>query len=76
MEEHYEKDIPEEVQLLELGWCMREIVVSYLACKRYGKKRCHVEENRGQGIISNKRLEEMKWYGCIGKAAWPRETKA
>jgi len=76
VEEHCEKDIPEEVQLLKLGWCTREVVVSYLACKRCGKKRCHVEENRGQGVISNKMLEEMKWYRCIGKAVWPRESKA
>ena len=76
MEEYCEKDIPEKVQLLELGWYTREVVVLYLAYERCGKKRCHVEENRGQGVISNKRLEEMKWYGCIGKAAWPRETKA
>jgi len=35
-----------------------------------------VEENRGQGVISNRKLEEMKWYGCIGKAVQSREAKA
>jgi len=49
--------------------------VSYLVRKRCDKKGCHVEENRGQGVISNKRLEEMKWCGCIGEAAWPRGAK-
>ena len=34
-----------------------------------------MEENRGQGVISNKKLEEMKWYRCIRKAVWPREAK-
>jgi len=34
-----------------------------------------VEDNRGQGMISRRKLEEMKWYGCIGEAARPREAK-
>jgi len=50
--------------------------VSYLACERCGKRGCYVEENKGQGVILNKRLEEMKWCGCIGEVAWPRKAKA
>jgi len=75
-EKHYEKGIPEETQLWDLGWCTREVVVSYLVCEKCGEKRCHMEDNRGQGVISRRKLKEMKWCGCIGKAAWPREAKA
>ena len=60
VKKHYGKGVPEEACLLELGWCTREVVVSYLTCERCGKRGCHVKENRGQGVISNKRLEEMK----------------
>jgi len=35
-----------------------------------------VEDNRGQGVISRKKLEEIKWYGYIGKVVQPREVKA
>jgi len=39
-----------------------------------------VEENRGQGVISRKQLEEMKWCRCSKvvkrKAAYPTEGKA
>jgi len=60
------KGVPEEAQLLELGW-VTEVVVSYLVCKRYGNRGCHVENNRGHGVISRRKLEEMKWYGCKEK---------
>jgi len=59
-EEHCRKSIPEETQLWDLGWCTREMVVSYLVCERCGEKRCHVEDNRGQGMISRRKLEEIK----------------
>jgi len=35
-----------------------------------------VEDNRGQEVISRRKLEEMKWCGCIEKVARPREAKA
>jgi len=64
------------VYLLELGWYTREVIVMYVECKRYGKKECHVDENRGQGVISNR----QRWCGCQKrkeeKVVWPRETKA
>jgi len=75
-EEHCGKGIPEETQLWDLGWCMREVVFSYLACERCGNQGCHVEDNKGQGVISRRKLEEMKWCGCMGKVAWPKEAKA
>ena len=75
MEEHCGKGVPEEVRLLELEWYTREVVVLYLTCERCGSQGCHVEDNREQGVISRRKLEKMKWCGCIGKMAQPRETK-
>ena len=59
-EEHCGKKVLEEALLLELGWCMSEVVVLYLTCERYRSQGCHVEDNRGQRVISEKRLEQMK----------------
>jgi len=43
-----------------------------LACEEYGKKRCHVKENREQEVISRSKLEELKWCGCERrKVAYP-----
>jgi len=39
---------------------MREVVVLYLACERYGNQRYYVEDNREQGVISRRKLEGMK----------------
>ena len=68
-EEHYRRGVPAEAQLLELGWYMREVVVLYLTCERCGSQGCHVEDNRGQRVISRRKLEEMKWCGYVGKVA-------
>jgi len=52
------------------------MIVTYVQCERYGKKRCHVKENRRQGVIKDRK----RWCGCQGKreekVAWPREAKA
>jgi len=48
------------VCLLELGWYTKEVIVSYVECKRCGQKGCQVEENRGQEVISDR----QKWCGC------------
>ena len=74
-EEHCGKKVLEEALLLELGWCMSEVVVLYLTCERYRSQGCHVEDNRGQRVISEKRLEQMKWCGCMGKVVWFRKVK-
>ena len=34
-----------------------------------------MEDNRGQGVIFRRKLEGMKWCGCKGKVAQPREVK-
>jgi len=65
-EEHCGKGIPREVQLLELGWIMEEVVVSYLTCK-CGEKGSHIEDNRGQGVIPFWKWKELSWCGCTGK---------
>jgi len=67
VQEHCEEGIPNEAYLLELEWYTKEIVVSYLVCKRYGKQECHVEENREQEVVSKRQLEELKWCGCPKK---------
>jgi len=59
-QEHCGEGIPDEACLLELGWYTREVIVLYVECKRCGRKRYHVEENREQGVISGR----QKWCGC------------
>jgi len=54
---------------------MRKVVVSYLACERCGNQGYYVEDNRGQGVISRRKLEGIKWCRCRGKAAYPTEGK-
>ena len=71
--------IPDKACLLELGWYTKEVVVLYLVCKECRKQGCYVEENRGQGVISRRQLEKLKWYGCLKKekrkAACSKEGK-
>ena len=45
-EEHCNKGVPEKAYLLELGWCMEEVIVTYVQCERCGEKGCHVKKNR------------------------------
>jgi len=52
-EEHCGRGILEETRLLELGWYTRETIVTYVEYERCRKKGCHMEENRGQGMIRN-----------------------
>ena len=59
-EEHYGRGVLEEARLLELGWYIREVVVLYLTCEGCGSQRCHIEDNRGQGVISRRKLKEIK----------------
>jgi len=73
------KGVPEEAQLLELGWMTKEVVVSYLVCERYGEKGCHVEDNRGQGVIPWTKQKALSWCGCEGKkveSGAPTERKS
>jgi len=57
-EEHYGKRVPEEACLLELGWYMKEVIVTYVQCKRCGEKGYHAEENKRQ---DNQGQTEIVW---------------
>jgi len=58
-QEHCGEGILDEACLLELGWYTKEVIVSYVECERCGQKGCQVEENREQGVISDR----QKWCG-------------
>jgi len=59
-----------------------EVIAIYIGCKWYGKKGMHRENNRGQGVLRGRKLEEVEWCGCSkqkreeGVAACSREGKA
>jgi len=58
---------------------MKEVVVSYLVCKRCGERGCHVEDNRGQGVISWTKQKALSWCGYKGKrveSGAPTERKS
>ena len=61
------KGIPEEAQLFELKWTTKKVVVSYLICEGCGEQGCHVEDNRGQGVIPWARHKALSWCGCKGR---------
>jgi len=56
-----------------------EVIVTYIECKWCKKKGMHRKNNRGQGVLRGRKLEEVKWYGCSKQkkreevAACPRE---
>jgi len=57
----------------------KEVVVSYLVCERCGEQGCHVENNRGQGVIPWTKRKTLSWCGCKGKkveGGMPTERKA
>ena len=53
----------EDAQLLKLGWIIEEVVATYIGCRWCGKKGMHRENNRGQGVLRGRKLEEAEWYG-------------
>ena len=58
------ENVPRDAQLLELGWMTEEVIVTYIECRWYRKKGMHRENNRGQGVLRGRKLEEAKWCGC------------
>jgi len=68
--------IPDETCLLKLGWYTKEVIVIYMECEKCGEKGYHMDNNRGQGVIRDRR----KWCRCQKKkkeeVAWPREANA
>ena len=76
------ENVPEDVQLLELGQMTEEVIATYIGCRWCRKKRIHREDNRGQGVLRGRRLEKVEQYGCSkqkkeeGVAVCSREGKA
>jgi len=54
VQEYCGEDIPGKACLLELGWYMKEVIVTYVECERCGEKECYVDDNRGQGVIRDR----------------------
>jgi len=57
------ENVLEDAQLLELGWITEEVITIYIECKWCRRKGMHRENNRGQGVLKGRKLEEAKWYG-------------
>ena len=54
-EDHYSKEVLEEVLLLELEWYTKEVIVIYVQCDKCEEKGCHIEENRRQEVIKDRK---------------------
>jgi len=71
--------VPQDAELWELGWRGQGAVVTYLKCPRCGEGGCHVEDDRGQGVVLYWKREKMSWCGCKGKreeSGTPTERKS
>ena len=51
-----------------------EVVVTYIECRWCGKKGMHRENNRGQEVLRERKLEEAEWYGCSKQKKKKREA--
>jgi len=75
------ENVPEDTRLLELGWMTEEVIVTYIECKWCRKKGIHREDNRGQGVLRERKLEEAEQCRCSrqkkkgGEVAHPMEKK-
>jgi len=54
------ENVLEDAQLLELGWITEEVITIYIECKWCRRKGMHRENNRGQGVLKGRKLEEAK----------------
>jgi len=59
--------VPQDAELWELEWRRQGAVVTYLKCSECGEGGCHVEDDRGQGVVPYWKREKMSWCGCKGK---------
>jgi len=41
-----------------------EVIATYIECRWCRKKGMHRENNRGQGVLKERKLEEAEWCGC------------
>jgi len=57
----------QDAELWELGWHRQGAIVTYLKCSECGERGCHVEDDRGQGVVPYWKREKMSWCGCKGK---------
>jgi len=66
----------EEAWLLELGWYTLEMIITYNECRGCRRKGSYAEDNRGQGVLQDRKF----WRGYQGKrerrVARSKETKA
>jgi len=53
----------QDAELWELGWRGQGAIVTYLKCPRCGEGGCHVEDDRGQGVVPYWRRKKMSWCG-------------
>jgi len=59
----------------------KEVIVTYIECRWCRKEEMHREDNRGQGVLRGRKLEEAEWYGCSKQkkkekvAVHPRKEK-
>ena len=68
MQEYCEmKDMPEDARPLELGWMTGEIIVTYIECRWCRKKRIYREDNIGQGVLKERKLEKAEWCSVIDR---------
>jgi len=71
--------VPLDAELWELGWRGQGAIVTYLKCSECGKGGCHVEDDRGQGVVPYWKREKISWCGCKGKkeeSGAPTERKS
>jgi len=54
VQEHCGENILDGACLFELGWYMGEVITTYVEYNKCGRKGCYVEENKGQGMISDR----------------------
>jgi len=58
-----------------------EVIATYIECRWCRKKGMHRENNRGQGVLKERKLEEAEWCGCSKQkkreevVVCPREEK-
>jgi len=43
---------------------IEEVIATYVGCRWCRKKEMHRENNRGQGVLRERKLEKAKWCRC------------
>ena len=43
---------------------IEEVIATYVGCRWCRKKGMHREDNRGQGVLRERKLEEAEWCRC------------